>query len=223
MTVLPRPDGVIFDCDSTLSRIEGIDELAAVKQCGSRIATLTNQAMNGETPLEAVYRERLDLIRPERRDLGKIAERYLETRTPGAAETIAALKKAGIQVAIVSGGLREAIVPLARALDVAEDDVFAVDLEFDAESRYLGIAASPLATTTGKYRVVADWKAKKRLEHVCLIGDGMSDVAARGADAADTVIGYGGVVSRTALHKAADAFYHGNDLRGILAFWGMTP
>ena len=222
MTVLPRPDGVIFDCDSTLSSIEGIDELAAIKHCGGEIAALTNQAMNGEVPLEAVYRKRLDLIRPARRDLEKIAERYLATPTPGAAETIARLKTAAISVAIVSGGLREAIVPLARALDVAENNVFAVALDFDAEDHYRGIHPTPLTTATGKRRVVADWKVDNGLGRVYLIGDGMSDVAARGADGADIVIGYGGVVRRETVEKAADFFYSGHDLRGILAFWGMT-
>lgn len=222
MSVLPRPDGVVFDCDSTLSRIEGIDALAAIRQCESTVAALTDQAMNGETPLEAVYRRRLDLIRPERRDLETIAERYLATRIPGAQETIAVLQNAGIPVAIVSGGLREAIIPLALVLGVAAEDVFAVVLEFDAENHYCGIVPSPLTTATGKRGVVADWKMKHHLAQVCMVGDGMSDVCARGEDAADTVIGYGGVVSRAAVRSAADAFYQDNDLRGILAFWGMT-
>lgn len=222
MSVLPRPDGVVFDCDSTLSRIEGIDALAAIRQCESAVAALTDQAMNGETPLEAVYQRRLDLIRPERRDLDTIAERYLATRTPGAQETIAALHCAGIAVAIVSGGLRAAIIPLAAVLGVAAENVFAVALDFDPENRYCGIVPSPLTTAIGKRRVVADWKMKHRLTQVCLVGDGMSDVCARGADAADTVIGYGGVVSRPAVRSAADAFYQEHDLRGILAFWGMT-
>jgi phosphoserine phosphatase len=50
---------VIFDCDSTLSTIEGIDELARLSdsenEVAVRIAALTKRAMEGDIPLEAVY------------------------------------------------------------------------------------------------------------------------------------------------------------------------
>ena len=48
-------DIICFDCDSTLSKIEGIDELAKNVGLGEELAELTNAAMNGIVPLEAVY------------------------------------------------------------------------------------------------------------------------------------------------------------------------
>jgi phosphoserine phosphatase len=39
-------DIVCFDCDSTLSEIEGIDELANRAGCGAAMAALTNAARN---------------------------------------------------------------------------------------------------------------------------------------------------------------------------------
>ena len=59
-------DVICFDCDSTLSKIEGIDELARRVCLGEEMSKLTEAAMNGELPLEAVYERRLimiDLIR----------------------------------------------------------------------------------------------------------------------------------------------------------------
>ena len=53
---------VIFDCDSTLSTIEGIDELATLKGQTDHIAELTRQAMDGLVPLEEVYAARLELL-----------------------------------------------------------------------------------------------------------------------------------------------------------------
>ena len=60
----PKFDAVCFDCDSTLSRIEGINELARRAGCEAEIASLTEAAMNGDTPLEEIYGKRLDILQP---------------------------------------------------------------------------------------------------------------------------------------------------------------
>ena len=46
---------VIFDCDSTLTGIEGIDELASHPDTRQRVADLTRSAMDGKVNLETVY------------------------------------------------------------------------------------------------------------------------------------------------------------------------
>ena len=85
----PTPDGVVFDCDATLSALEGIDELAAQAGVAAEVSALTHRAMNGDILLEAIYGERLALIRPPRASLAAIARRYQETIVPKAHETIA--------------------------------------------------------------------------------------------------------------------------------------
>lgn len=67
-------DEVFFDCDSTLSTIEGIDELARLKGVEDRIVELTNAAMDGKIPLQEVYAERLRLLSPTRADMRAIEE-----------------------------------------------------------------------------------------------------------------------------------------------------
>ena len=57
---------VFFDCDSTLTAVEGIDVLAQNAGKGWRIKVLTDAAMNGELDLEQVYGKRLAAIRPTR-------------------------------------------------------------------------------------------------------------------------------------------------------------
>ena len=85
---MPKPyDGVVFDCDATLSALEGIDQLAALAGVAAQVSALTHRAMNGEVPLEAVYGERLALIRPRQRDLANIAQQYLDRTVSGAKET----------------------------------------------------------------------------------------------------------------------------------------
>ena len=59
-----RHQHVIFDCDSTLSRIEGIDELADIAGVTRQVRQMTDAAMAGEIGLEEVYGKRLELIKP---------------------------------------------------------------------------------------------------------------------------------------------------------------
>src|SRR5690349_741380 len=65
-------DLIFFDCDSTLSAIEGIDELARFKGKEWRVGILTEKAMNGDLDLAEVYGKRLQAIRPTRGQLKAI-------------------------------------------------------------------------------------------------------------------------------------------------------
>ena len=155
----PRFASVVIDVDSTLSGIEGIDWLAALRgpEMAARIADLTDRAMRGETTLDSVYGERLKMIAPTRREVDALGARYVEAIAPGAEATIGALRHAGVAVAVVSGGLREALTPLARFVGVGGQGLSAVSIRFDAEGNYAGYdERSPLATQQGKAQVVRE-------------------------------------------------------------------
>ena len=96
---------VIFDCDSTLTRIEGIDELASHPDTRQRIADLTRSAMEGKVHLETVYGERLEILRPTRGAVRALRSRYRKHVVKDAAALIQALNVLGHEVYIVSGGL----------------------------------------------------------------------------------------------------------------------
>ena len=66
--------------------------------------------------IEEVYLKRLRAIAPTATELGALAEAYLNTIQPGAPEVIAALHDAEVDVHLVSGGLFDAIIPLAFEL-----------------------------------------------------------------------------------------------------------
>ena len=196
----PRFGTVVFDCDSTLSSIEGIDELAGPRR--DEVAALTDAAMRGEVPLEAVYGRRLALIRPNRSQMDALARRYMDTMVEGAGETVAALRAAGIEVRIISGGLLPAILPLAAALGLSSEAVAAVDLRFAPDGSYAGYdEASPLARAGGKRELLASWRPGLR-GPVMLVGDGATDLEAR--PAVDAFVAYAGVMEREAVTAAAD-------------------
>src|SRR6266508_6638358 len=95
MAQRPRFDAVCFDCDSTLTRIEGIDELARRVGREAEIASLTEAAMNGHIPLEEIYGTRLDIVRPDKAALAWLAERYAEEMVSGAVETRSEERRVG--------------------------------------------------------------------------------------------------------------------------------
>jgi phosphoserine phosphatase len=208
-----RFDIVCFDCDSTLSRIEGIDELALRAGIEQDVAPLTGAAMAGTIPLDAVYAERLSMIRPDRGSIDWLARRYVEEMVPGARETIAALIRAGTSVHIVSGGLRPALDPLACELAVPASNVHAVDVFFADDGTYRDFdRGSPLSRPDGKAVVFRSLAERRAL--IALVGDGATDLAAQACGV--FVVGFGGVNRRDALIKGADIFIDSPDLTAVL-------
>ncbi len=206
---------ICFDCDSTLSEIEGIDELANRAGCGAAMAALTNAAMNGEVSLESVYGQRLDLIRPDKAAIDWVADLYIERMVQGVQETFQQLRKQGKQVHIISGGLKQAILPLAALLNIDEQHVHAVDVLFDDKGSYVGFnKQSPLARNGGKTEVCLQLNPDKL--KMAMIGDGNTDMEAKKAGA--FCIGFGGVVARKIVQDQADVFTHEPDLQAVLAY-----
>ena len=193
---------VVLDVDSTLCGIEGIDLLAERrgKDFGGEVAALTDRAMRGEIALDAVYGERLALVRPSRSDLIVLAANYIGQLAPGAREAVKRLRGEGRRVVLVSGGLREAILPLSAHLGIAESDVHAVSVRFTDSGSYDGYdTASPLATASGKRAVVEALALPRR---VLAVGDGATDLAIR--PAVDAFAAFTGFVRREPVVASAD-------------------
>lgn len=209
----PPFQAICFDCDSTLSSIEGIDELAERAGCAAQIVPLTTAAMEGRLALDEVYGKRLALIRPDRAALDWLGRRYCETVVPGAAEAIDRLRRAGKAVHIVSGGLRQPILELAHMLGVMEADVHAVAALFNEDGSYRGFdTASPLARRGGKAEVVRGLVLRHGA--VAMVGDGITDLEAR--EGGGFVVGFGGVVARAAVMAGADRFVRGPSLEDVV-------
>jgi phosphoserine phosphatase len=200
---------VVLDMDSTLSAIEGIDWLAARRspEVARAVARLTDRAMEGEVPLDAVYGERLALIRPTAADVATLSAAYDDGLAPGAASALRRLRDAGVAIVIVSGGVREAITPCVERLGVPAGAVHAVSVYFDRAGDYAGYeAASPLATQSGKCVVVRGLALPRP---VLAVGDGATDAALR--PVVDTFAAYTGFVRREAVVRAADRELHSFD------------
>jgi phosphoserine phosphatase len=199
---LPQFDSVILDVDSTLCNIEGIDWLAARRapDVAAAIARLTERAMNGEVALEAVYGDRLALIRPATSEIAHLARAYSDALAPGARDSIFRMRDAGVSLALVSGGIRQAIRPLARELGFSDGSLHAVSVSFDDAGLFLGYdEKSPLVTQHGKKDIVA---ALALARPSLAVGDGATDAAMR--EATDAFAAFTGFVRREAVVRAAD-------------------
>ena len=221
-------DLVFFDCDSTLSTIEGIDELAKLKGKEGRVGILTDKAMNGELDLADVYGKRLKAIRPTRGQLKSVEERYWETQVEDAHAVIRALQFMGKQVFIISGGLVDAVRGFGKRLGVPTDHIRAVELQYNElsgqwwryhepqaqhERVYLEYVEGPLTISSGKPDIINELSGASRGRRF-MIGDGSSDLATR--EVVDLFVGYGGVVDREKVRNESDVFMRSGSLAPVL-------
>ncbi|HYO89001.1 MAG TPA: HAD-IB family phosphatase [Candidatus Limnocylindrales bacterium] len=221
-------DLIFFDCDSTLSAIEGIDELAKFKGKELRVGVLTQKAMDGDLDLAEVYGKRLQAIRPTKAQMKAIEERYWDTLVPDAMEVVAALRFLHKQVFIISGGLADPVRGFGKRLGVPPENVRAVELEYNqlsgewwryhepqaqARQTYLDYSEGPLTVSSGKPAIVRELAGDKHGRRL-MIGDGASDLATRSV--VDLFVGFGGVVARQKVAEGADIFVPVNTLAPIL-------
>lgn len=218
ITLQKTMTNIIFDCDSTLCAIEGIDILADRKDIAEEIGKLTNQAMDGLVALDAVYEKRLQLIKPSYNDVMALSDDYIISLVTDARYVVEALTRTGVNVFIVSGGLLQPIVRLAQSLNIPEKNVFAVDLNYpqhQPEKMYLSVKETPLTTSEGKNEIVKTIKAKHPGRTI-VIGDGASDAVTK--DNVELFIGYGGIVKREKVAAIADVFFNQISLLPLLVF-----
>lgn len=218
---------IFFDCDSTLSTIEGIDVLAETADKKWRVEVLTNAAMNGDLDLGEVYGKRLKAVRPTRHQVHQIKNAYKKNIVEDAAEVIAALQHFGTEVFVISGGLLEPVKEFAISLGVHPDNIRAVDLQYDSLSgpwwqqsdgqavRYKTFEDGALTITDGKADIVNELLAKRPTGRSLLIGDGTSDMMA--GRRVDLFVGYGGVIQREKVFNQAPAFIHSPSLAPLLS------
>lgn len=221
-------DLIFFDCDSTLSTIEGIDELAKLKGKEGRVGLLTNKAMDGELDLSEVYGKRLKAIRPTRAQLKAVEQRYWETMVEDAQDVIAALQFIGKRVFIISGGLIDAVKGFGRRLGVDPEQIRAVELEYNELSgewwryhepeaqqkkTYLDYNEGPLTISSGKPKIINELAGDLPGRRM-MVGDGSSDLASQSV--VDLFVGYGGVVVRDKVKTESEVFVQNLSLAVML-------
>jgi phosphoserine phosphatase len=220
---------IFFDCDSTLTTVEGIDVLADLAGKGLRVSILTEAAMNGDLALEDIYAKRLRALKPTRGQIVKIRQIYKQNVVQDAAELIAALQHLGHKVYIISGGLADPVVEFGLYLGVPRENIRAVGVQYNALSgnwwqsvdehpnaaeRYLSHTENGLTVSDGKAQIVRELLGDQTGKTL-LIGDGVSDLLA--GSVVDLFVGFGGVVKRARVFQDAEVFIESQSLAPLLS------
>jgi phosphoserine phosphatase len=206
---------IFFDCDSTLTTIEGIDELAKEPKLKARIEHLTKEAMLGRLDFRDALQKRLELLRPTRKDFQNIGLHYIKNTFPGAKELITFLKQRQKQVYIVSGGFKTAILPFAAHLGIPEHNVFANEVVFDKQGHLQKLNFNnPLIHTNGKAQFMRSHRLLNPHKKTAFIGDGVTDLAT--APFVNRFIGFGSVQIRPRVRAKSRHFFTDENLLKLL-------
>ncbi|MEI7776502.1 MAG: haloacid dehalogenase, partial [Verrucomicrobiota bacterium] len=97
---------LLLDCDSTLSAIEGIDELARLRGASTfaAVESMTRAAMEGGAAMEEIFARRLELIQPRLDEVEAVGALYIAQIEPTAIAALHEIREAGWTPIIVSGG-----------------------------------------------------------------------------------------------------------------------
>ncbi len=225
----PPFEHIFFDCDSTLTKVEGIDVLAEAMGKRQRVELLTHAAMEGMIDLEEVYAKRLRTLRPTRQQILDIRHSYKRNIVEDAALVVSALQSLGHKVYIISGGLAEPVEEFGVSLGIPRERIRAVDITYNELSgqwwekseadniRYMTYTDGALTISDGKAQIVRELLGGQRGRSL-LIGDGNSDLLA--GEAVDLFVGFGGVISRPKVKESAPVFIESTSLAPLLGLAG---
>ena len=213
-------DIIVFDCDSTLTGVEGINFLAKKNNKIKQVEKLTEKAMNGEVRFEDVFSKRLNMIKPRKKDLELLYQEYLKHQIQDAKKVIILLKKAGKKFYIVTGGYEIPVKKFATYLGISKKNVFAVELKFDKNGHYLNYNINNILTRSNGKKVIL--KEIKKNGSVLFVGDGAIDLEVK--NIVDLFVGFGGFSVRPKVKKNADIFINSKCLIPILTLMkGINP
>ena len=206
-------DAIIFDCDGTLSQIEGIGYLAARNHVDTDVRSLTETAMNITGITAGIYRKCLELVRPTAEQVAHLDDYYYANLTPDAEKVIATFQNMNKPVYVVSAGIKTAVKAFSKRLGIPAAHIFAVDVYFNNDGQFDSYEEdSPMTYQLGKREIIK--KLRKRHPRIAHIGDGMNDVEA--ADLAERFIGYGGAYYRHHIAKVCDFYIKTKTLAPVL-------
>lgn len=194
---------IIFDLDSTLVAIEGLDWLAKQKGKEEEISRLTCQAMEGEARLEEVFTRKMRILAPSRRDFDLLGYQYRQSVVEDAQEVIKLLHFLEKEVWIMTGNFQPGVEMVVAHLGVPKERVIANSVYHDEEGCYQGFDSDgPLSRSGGKIGLVK--KLNQDGRKVVFVGDGCNDLDVK--DFVDLFIGYGGVVVRGKVERKSTYF-----------------
>ena len=165
---------VVMDMDSTLIRIEVIDELARAYGVYEQVAAITARAMQGNMPYEQSLTERVALLA----GMPLAAVMKVAGDPPvmeGAPELLGALRALGLKTAVISGGFSFAADALKARFGL--DYAYSNQLEV-RDGKLTGRVLEPIVGPQRKADLLDALAQRERipLEQTVAVGDGANDL-----------------------------------------------
>ncbi len=206
---------VVMDMDSTLIRIEVIDELARAAGVGEQVSKITERAMHGEMDYDESLRQRVGLLAGlEASVLQRIAANL--PLTEGAETLIRVLKRLGYRTAILSGGFSVAAEALKARLGI--DYAYSNVLE-EQDGKLTGRTLGPIVNARRKAELLESIAQAEGilLDQVIAVGDGANDLLM--LERAGLGIAFR---AKPKLRQAADASISAGGLDTLLYLLGLS-
>ena len=165
---------IVMDMDSTLIRIEVIDELARAHGVGDQVAAITRRAMLGEMDYDRSLRERVALLKGlDARILYELAQNL--PLTEGAETLLRVLRRLGYRTAVISGGFSVAAEALQKRLGI--DFAWSNTLQIEGGA-LTGRVVGPIVNAQRKAEILEELARRENvpLDQVIAIGDGANDL-----------------------------------------------
>ncbi len=179
---------VVFDFDSTLINRESLEEILRAKKVDPKLfEAITRDGMAGKISFSESLEKRLTLANLTKDDFlvfGQVAKGLL---VPGMKELISQIEA---EVWIVSGMIKEVILPTAKILGIPDNQVLGIELDWTKKGARL-----QKDTPVDKVSI-----AKKKAELWSIpktgIGDGITDWELYNQGLVDDFIAFTGIVRR---------------------------
>lgn len=200
----------VIDFDSTFTKVEGLDELAAIALKGHKdrdkivgeIKAITDKGMAGEIGFADSLKARVALLPANRTHVTDLIEFLMGKISDSFARNEAFLRENSASVYIVSSGFKDFIVPVAMSMGVLEENIYANTFVYDADGNITGYdETNLLSQDKGKVKLLQSLDFEG---DIYAIGDGYTDYELRESGLANKFFAFTENVSRKKVTDVAD-------------------
>ena len=200
----------VIDFDSTFTKVEGLDELAAIALKGHQdrdkivgeIKAITDKGMAGEIGFADSLKARVALLPANRSHVSELIEFLMGKISDSFARNEAFLRENASSVYIVSSGFKDFIVPVAMSMGVLEENIYANTFVYDADGKITGYdETNLLSQDKGKVKLLQSLDFEG---DIYAIGDGYTDYELRESGLANKFFAFTENVSRKKVTDVAD-------------------
>ena len=149
----------VFDFDSTLTSVEGLDVLAEISLEGNperaeivkKIQEITDLGIDGDISFTDSLSRRIALLQANKSHLGELIKLLKGKLSASVAANKSFFEDYKDQIYVISCGFKEFIDPIVADLNITSDRVYANTFKFDEDGTIIGFdEVNPLSQHNGK-------------------------------------------------------------------------